>query len=399
MVCDWCTSTVKVRSDIWVFFFRAGSRFENEDKVGLAHFLEHCVFKGTTKRNAIQTISRIDEVGGELNAYTAKEELCLHASFPKEYTSRAIELISDIAINPIFPDKELEKEKEIILDEINSYLDSPYEKIFDDFEEDFFKGHALGNNILGKKEGLSRFTREDLETFVRSYFTKDNLVVSFVGDVSFGKVKKWLDRFIQAMPDKSRHVPIKNFSGYQVFQSTRKEANYQAHAIIGGMAPSYKDEHRIPMSLLMNMLGGPALNSSLNLLLREKHVLAYGVEANYVPYMDVGFWQIYVGSESKNLKKSISIIKKELKRMQTKPISELKLKKAKQQLKGQMALSMDVNSSLMHSFGKSLLTFGQIDTIHEIHKSIDAITASQLCLLAKQYMSKDQLSVLVFDLK
>ena len=149
----------------------------------------------------------------------------------------------------------------------------------------------------------------------------------------------------------------------------------------------------------MNILGGPALNSSLNLLLREKHVLAYGVEANYVPYMDVGFWQIYVGSESKNLKKSISIIKKELKRMQTKPISELRLKKAKQQLKGQMALSMDVNSSLMHSFGKSLLTFGQIDTIHEIHKSIDAITASQLCVLAKQYMSKDQLSVLVFDVK
>ena len=381
------------------FFFRAGSRFENEDKVGLAHFLEHCVFKGTSKRNAIQTISRIDEVGGELNAYTAKEELCLHASFPKEYTSRAIELLSDIAINPIFPEEELEKEKEIILDEINSYLDSPYEKIFDDFEEEFFKGHALGNNILGKKEGLSRFTRSDLKAFVRTYFTKDNLVVSFVGDVSFGKVKKWLDKFIQEMPEKSKHLPIKEFSAYQVFQSTRKEANYQAHAIIGGMAPSYKDEHRIPMSLLMNILGGPALNSSLNLLLREKHVLAYGVEANYVPYMDVGFWQIYVGSESKNLKKSISIIKKELKRMQTKPISELRLKKAKQQLKGQMALSMDVNSSLMHSFGKSLLTFGQIDTIHEIHKSIDAITASQLCVLAKQYMSKDQLSVLVFDVK
>ena len=381
------------------FFFRAGSRFENEDKVGLAHFLEHCVFKGTTKRNAIQTISRIDEVGGELNAYTAKEELCLHASFPKAYTSRAIELLSDIAINPIFPEKELEKEKEIILDEINSYLDSPYEKIFDDFEEELFKGHALGNNILGKKDGLSRFTRADLQSFVRSYFTKDNLVVSFVGDISFGKVKKWLDQFIQKMPDKSIHIPVKEFKGNQVFQSTRKEANYQAHAIIGGMAPSYKDNDRIPMSLLMNMLGGPALNSSLNLLLREKHVLAYGVEANYVPYMDVGFWQIYVGSESKNLKKSISIIKKELKRMQTKPVSERRLKKAKQQLKGQMALSMDVNSSLMHSFGKSLLTFGQIDTIHEIHKSIDAISASQLSDLAKEYMSKDELSVLIFDVK
>ncbi len=381
------------------FFFRAGSRFEKKNKVGLAHFLEHCVFKGTQKRNAIQTISRIDEVGGELNAYTAKEELCLHASFPKEYTSRAIELLADIAVNPVFPKEELIKEKEIILDEINSYLDSPYEKIFDDFEEDLFKGHALGNNILGKKEGLNNFKKKDLEQFVKSYFTKDNLVVSYVGEVPFKKVVKYLDKYLKNMPEKSLIDSYDNFSNYKPFDINRKEANYQAHAVIGGMAPSYKDDDRIAMTLLMNILGGPALNSSLNILLREKHVLAYGVEANYVPYADIGFWQVYVGSESKNLKKSIKLIKRELKKMQNTSFTEGRLKKAKQQLKGQLTLSMDSNSGLMHNLGKSFLAFGQIDTIQEIHKSIDEITSIQLKKLANKYMEASQISTLVFDLK
>ncbi|MGB2466674.1 MAG: M16 family metallopeptidase [Crocinitomicaceae bacterium] len=381
------------------FFFRAGSRFEKKNKVGLAHFLEHCVFKGTHKRNAIQTISRIDEVGGELNAYTAKEELCLHASFPKKYTSRAIELLSDIALNPVFPSDELNKEKEIILDEINSYLDSPYEKIFDDFEEEMFKGHALGNNILGKKEGLNEFTKADLQEYVKSYFTKDNLVVSYVGEVPFKKVVQYLEKYLINMPESSSSNSFEVFKNYKSFDIYRKEANYQAHAIIGGMAPGYKDENRIAMTLLMNILGGPAMNSSLNLLLREKHVLAYGVEANYVPYADVGFWQIYVGSESKNLKKSIKLIKRELKKMQKSNITDVRLKKAKQQLKGQMALSMDSNSGLMHSLGKSFLAFGQIDTIQEIHKSIDDISSSQLKKLANTFMDDSQISTLVFDLR
>lgn len=381
------------------FFFRAGSRYENNEKIGLAHFLEHCVFKGTQKRNAIQTISRIDEVGGELNAYTAKEELCLHASFPKEHTVRAIELLSDIVTNPTFPENELVKEKEIILDEINSYLDSPYEKIFDDFEEELFKGHALGNNILGKKEDLSKFKKEDLESFVQSYFTKDNLVISFVGDIPLTSVVKSLEKYLVNMPQKRIKDSSEIFKNYKPFNFTRKEANYQAHAIIGGMAPSYRDDERISMTLLMNILGGPAMNSLLNLLLREKHVLAYGVEANYVPYADVGFWQVYVGSESKNLRKAIALIQKELERMQTKLISKAKLKKAKQQLKGQMALGMDSNSGLMHSFGKSLLAFGQIDTIQEIHNSIDSISAEKLKFLAGKYMDPSQVSILVFDIK
>ena len=381
------------------FFFRAGSRFEKKNQTGLAHFLEHCVFKGTKKRNGIQTISRIDEVGGELNAYTAKEELCLHASFPKSHTARALELLSDISINPVFTKKEVEKEKEIIFDEINSYLDSPYDKIFDDFEEELFKGHALGNNILGVKEGLANLNKKDLEGFVKDYFSKENLVVSFVGDISLKVIERMLGKHLHAMPEKGSQVKIDPFSGYKPFRIVRKEANYQAHLVMGGMAPSYFNTSRTAMAMLMNMIGGPAMNATLNISLRERHVLAYSVEANYVPYADVGFWQVYVGCESKNIKKSLKLIENELDRLQKKPISTAKLTKLKQQFKGQLALSMDVNSGLMHSLGKSLLAFGQIDTIEEIHKSIDSISADELQKLAQTYMQKSEVSSLVFDLK
>ena len=381
------------------FFFRAGSRFEKENQTGLAHFLEHCVFKGTKKRSGIQTISRLDEVGGELNAYTAKEELCLHASFPKQHLARAIELLSDISVNPTFSKREVQKEKEIVIDEINSYLDSPSDKIFDDFEEEFFKGHALGNNILGKREDLKKLSQKDLHEFVQSYFSKENLVVSFVGDIPIESLERYLNKYMENMPNKGVAIKINPFSGYEPFNIVRKESNYQAHLILGGMAPNYFDEKRTAMAMLMNMLGGPAMNATLNISLRERHVLAYSIEAAYVPYADVGFWQIYVGCESKNINKSIKLIHKELTSLQNKQISEAKLKRLKQQFKGQLALSMDVNSGMMHSLGKSLLAFGQIDTLEDIHKSIDAILAEDIQALAQNCMKISEISSLIFDLK
>ena len=381
------------------FFFRAGSRFEKENQTGLAHFLEHCVFKGTKKRSGIQTISRLDEVGGELNAYTAKEELCLHASFPKQHLARAIELLSDISVNPTFSKREVQKEKEIVIDEINSYLDSPSDKIFDDFEEEFFKGHALGNNILGKREDLKKLSQKDLHEFVQSYFSKENLVVSFVGDIPIESLERYLNKYMENMPNKGVAIKINPYSGYEPFNIVRKESNYQAHLILGGMAPNYFDEKRTAMAMLMNMLGGPAMNATLNISLRERHVLAYSIEAAYVPYADVGFWQIYVGCESKNINKSIKLIHKELTRLQNKQISVAKLKRLKQQFKGQLALSMDVNSGLMHSLGKSLLAFGQIDTLEDIHKSIDAILAEDIQALAQNCMKISEISSLIFDLK
>lgn len=379
------------------FFFAAGSRHESERQIGLAHFLEHCLFKGTQKRKALHILSRIDAVGGELNAYTAKEEMCLYASFSKEHTQRAIDLLADISIHSTFPQKEIEKEKEVILDEINSYLDSPSDKIFDDFDAKLFSGHPLGQNILGTKESVAGFTQQDLQDYVQQYFTADNLVVSFVGNVSLPRLKASLEAALAAMPQTANRPQPNPFQNTAPFHEVVKEANYQAHAVLGGLAPSYHQDERVAMSLLINILGGPALNSRLNLSVRERYGYAYSIEANYHTFADTGYWQIYFGSESKNIDKTLALIDKELDKIRSKPLTTSQLAQAKRQFKGHLALGMDVNSGLMQGLGKSMLAFGQIDTIAEMHQAIDKITAQEIQSLANQYFLKEQLSYLVFD--
>ena len=379
------------------YFFAAGSRFESLEQMGLAHFIEHCVFKGTEKRKAFHILSRIDAVGGELNAYTAKEELCLYASFSKKYTIRAIELLADIAIHSTFPEKEIEKEKEVIIDELNSYMDSPSDRIFDDFEERLFKGHSLGYNILGSKNTVQHFSTEDLQTFSRNYFTRDNLVVAYVGSMSIEKIANLIELHLSEMPLSGNRSGILKFTNYQPFVSIEKEANFQAHAIIGSIGPGYHDQNRVAMALLINVLGGPALNSRLNLSVREKYGLAYSVEASYQNYVDTGYWQVYLGTESKNLEKAKFLVEKELDKMMNESFSSVQLHRAKEQLKGQMALGMDSNSGIMQSLGKSVLVFNQIDTIAEIHASIDKITQTQLSELAAKYFAPELRSVLVYD--
>jgi len=379
------------------FFFAAGSRHESEHQIGLAHFLEHCLFKGTQKRKALHILSRIDAVGGELNAYTAKEEMCLYASFSKEHTQRAIDLLADISIHSTFPQKEIEKEKEVILDEINSYLDSPSDKIFDDFDAKLFSGHPLGQNILGTKESVAGFTQQDLQDYVQQYFTADNLVVSFVGNVSLPRLKASLEAALAAMPKTANRPQPNPFQNTAPFHEVVKEANYQAHAVLGGLAPSYHQDERVAMSLLINILGGPALNSRLNLSVRERYGYAYSIEANYHTFADTGYWQIYFGSESKNIDKTLALIDKELDKIRSKSLTTSQLAQAKRQFKGHLALGMDVNSGLMQGLGKSMLAFGQIDTIAEMHQAIDKITAQEIQSLANQYFLKEQLSYLVFD--
>jgi len=379
------------------FFFAAGSRHESEHQIGLAHFLEHCLFKGTQKRKALHILSRIDAVGGELNAYTAKEEMCLYASFSKEHTQRAIDLLADISIHSTFPQKEIEKEKEVILDEINSYLDSPSDKIFDDFDAKLFSGHPLGQNILGTKESVAGFTQQDLQDYVQQYFTADNLVVSFVGNVSLSRLKASLEAALAAMPQTANRPQPHPFQNTAPFHEVVKEANYQAHAVLGGLAPSYHQDERVAMSLLINILGGPALNSRLNLSVRERYGYAYSIEANYHTFADTGYWQIYFGSESKNIDKTLALIDKELDKIRSKSLTTSQLAQAKRQFKGHLALGMDVNSGLMQGLGKSMLAFGQIDTIAEMHQAIDKITAQEIQSLANQYFLKEQLSYLVFD--
>lgn len=375
----------------------AGSRYEQSTEEGLAHFLEHCIFKGTSKRRSLHILSRLDSVGGELNAYTTKEEICVYASFTKEHTARASELLADIVINSNFPEKEIKKEKEIVLDEINSYLDSPSDKIFDDFENYLFKNHPLGANILGTKESVSGFTREDLMRYIKRFFFAENIVISYVGDISILRLTKILERHFSTLKHSSIQVKPIEFSDYQPFKIRSQEANFQAHAIIGGLAPGYNNEHRRGMTLLTNVLGGPALNSRLILSIREKYGYTYNIEASYAPYADIGYWSIYFGTDQKYLEKTLKQVYKEIRLMCTEALNEKQLHQAKVQLKGQLALSLDSNSGIMLGLGKSLLLFNQIDSIQEIYAGIDKLTVTELREIASIYFNEKNISELIFE--
>ena len=375
----------------------AGSRYEQSTEEGLAHFLEHCIFKGTSKRRSLHILSRLDSVGGELNAYTTKEEICVYASFTKEHTARASELLADIVINSNFPEKEIKKEKEIVLDEINSYLDSPSDKIFDDFENYLFKNHPLGANILGTKESVSGFTREDLMRYIKRFFFAENIVISYVGDISILRLTKILERHFSTLKHSSIQVKPIEFSDYQPFKIRSQEANFQAHAIIGGLAPGYNNEHRRGMTLLTNVLGGPALNSRLILSIREKYGYTYNIEASYAPYADIGYWSIYFGTDQKYLEKTLKQVYKEIRLMCTEALNEKQLHQAKVQLKGQLALSLDSNSGIMLGLGKSLLLFNQIDSIQEIYAGIDKLTVAELREIASIYFNEKNISELIFE--
>jgi predicted Zn-dependent peptidase len=376
-----------------------GTRFEQPEEDGLAHFLEHCIFKGTKNRKTFHILSRLDSVGGELNAYTAKEEICVYASFTNNHIRRAAELLADIVLHSNFPEKEIEKEKDIILDEINSYLDSPSEKIFDDFEALLFKGHALGNNILGTSESVRSFTRSHLLDYIDRHFTAENMVISFVGDVNLNRLKNILNEYFHDVKPGNSIAQFSPFKPVVPFHKRSKEANYQVHAIVGGIAPSYKEDSRRGMTLLTNVLGGPALNSRLTLSIREKYGYSYNIEANFTPYVDTGFWNVYLGTDTKYMEKSLSLVYKELKLMCDKKMGVLQLNRAKEQLKGHMALGLDSNSGLMLGLGKSLLLFDQIDTVQEIFEGIDKLTAEELLETANRYFDPKNCSELIFDLQ
>lgn len=377
----------------------AGSRYEKEDEQGLAHFIEHCIFKGTQKRKAFHVLSRLDSVGGELNAYTAKEEIAIYASFTNQYLQRAIELISDITFHSSFPEKEIEKEKEVVLDELNSYLDSPGEQIFDDFEAYLFKGHSLGYNILGNEESVRSFTKNDLQRYINRFFSLKNMVVSYVGNESLKKVIKLTEKFFSNENSNEVSSELSSFHPNPLFKITEKLGNIQTHALMGGLAPGYNEVSRRSVMLLTNILGGPALNSRLTLSIREKYGYSYNIEANYTPYIDTGFWTIYLGTDQKYLQKSIKLVKKELKNLCENKMGVMQLNHAKEQLKGQIALSLEGNAGLMLGLGKSLLLFNQIDTITDIFKEIDALKSENLLDIANHYFNLDNQNELIFDLK
>jgi len=374
----------------------AGSRDESETEHGIAHFIEHMLFKGTSKRKVYHILSRLEDVGGELNAYTTKEETVVHASIMIEHYDRAIEIISDIAFNSIYPSKEIEKEKEVVIEEINSYKDNPAELIFDDFEEQIFLEQPIGRNILGTLETVKSFSREKIFSFISNNYSTDQMVFCSVGNISDEKIIRLFKKHFSEIP--ARIISPKNIKSwiYKPSSLTRDMDTYQNHCIIGNVAYDLKDQRRMGMFLLNNILGGQGLNSRLNLSLREKNGFAYNVESNYNPYCETGIFSIYFGTDSHNLEKSISIAESELNKLRSVKLGTIQLSKAKNQIKGYLARGYENHESLMLSLGKSLLVFNRIDSIEDVCEKIDKVTSSEIIETANDIFEKTKLSTLIY---
>ena len=373
-----------------------GSCDENENEHGIAHFIEHMLFKGTKKRKAYYILSRLEDVGGELNAYTTKEETAVHASFLKDDYDRAVELISDITFNSVFPEKEIEKEKDVVLEEINSYRDNPAELIFDDFEELIFLNQPIGRNILGTPESVKSYSQDAINRFIRNNYNTRKMVFCSVGNIPDDKiVRLFINHFSHIVTNNIEPLRDKTWI-YKPDSVIKQMDTFQNHCIIGNLAYDLKDNRRMGMFLLNNILGGQGLNSRLNLTLREKNGLAYNVESNYSPYNDTGIFSIYFGTDSQYLNKSISIALAELKKLRTSKLGTVQLSKAKNQIKGYLARGYENHESLMLSLGKSLLIFNKIESIEQICKKIDNITAEQLLDISNDIFEPSKLSTLIY---
>lgn len=374
----------------------AGSRDEKENEHGMAHFIEHVIFKGTKKRKAYHILSRLDDVGGELNAYTTKEETCIYATFLSQDTDRALEIIHDITFNSVFPAREIEKEKEVIIDEINSYKDSPSELIYDDFEEMLYKNDPMGRNILGTPETLKSFTRKDILHFIANNYHTNEMVICSVGPVSFKRIVQMCERHYGNIPAALRQTQRPQVAPYEPSSKEEHKDTYQSHVIIGNVAYDLNHPKRLALYLLNNILGGPGSNSRLNMSLREKNGIAYNVESSYNPYFNTGVFCIYFGTDVENLARSMKIIDRELSLLRNQKLGSLQLHKAARQLKGQMTIANESKESLMLSLGKSYLLYGKIDTLESVYEKIDAITSSDLLEIANEILCKERLSTLIY---
>lgn len=373
-----------------------GSRDERTHEHGIAHLIEHMLFKGTARRKAYHILSRLDDAGGELNAYTTKEETAIHASVLKEEFEKAVDIICDIAFNSTFPEKEIEKEKDVIVEEINSYLDNPAELIFDDFEELVFSGQPLGRNILGTPETVKSFSQRSINEFIAKNYSTNQMVFCSVGNIPDDKVIKLFEKYFGLVPEKNRRKRCDKKAVYKPFSVVTHKDTYQNHCIIGNVAYDLKDRRRLGMFLLNNVLGGMGLNSRLNMSLREKNGLAYNVESNYNSYCDTGVFSVYFGCDSHNLEKSMSITLSELNRLKNEKLGTVQLSKAKNQIKGYLARGYESHESLMLSLGKSLLVFNRIDSLEEICRKIDKIDSSQIITIANEIFNKSDLSTLLY---
>lgn len=373
-----------------------GSRDEADEEQGMAHFIEHMLFKGTEKRRSSHIINRLEHVGGELNAYTSKEETVVYAAVLKEYFERAMELISDIVLHSNFPQKEIDKEVVIIVDEIQSYNDSPSELIYDDFEELIFEHHPIGHNILGKSELLEKYSTVDAFRFTKKHYRPEEMVFFAFGDLDFKQLVRWAEKYLQAETVASKELERFSPTSYKPIRKEINKNTHQVHFMLGNRAYDLYHPSRMGMYLLNNILGGPGMNSLLNLSLREKHGLVYNVESSYQPFTDTGMWSVYFGCDPENVNRCEQLVYNELQKLREEPLTENTLKKYKLQLVGQMAISSENKENMALSLGKSFLRYGKIDDLDTVKKLIDELTPEQLQTIANDIFNPEQLSVLKY---
>ena len=387
----------------------AGTRNELPGEEGLAHFCEHISFKGTARRNALQIINAIEGLGGELNAFTNKEDTVYYAAISKEHFYQVVDVLTDIVFHSQYPQHEIDKEVEVICDEIESYKDSPAELIYDEFENLLFKGHPLGHNILGKAEQLRTYTTADALRFVQRNYRPEQMVFFVYGDIDFkrlisspkfmdvpsgkaerGEIKRGLNEMIDP-PICSAPQPPSLGGTYTIEKST-----HQAHVMMGCQAYAYNDPRRMALYLLNNILGGPGMNARLNLSLRERHGLVYTVESTMVTYGDTGVWSIYFGCDHHDVNRCRRLVRHELDRLMQKPLSQRQLMIAKRQLKGQLAIACDNREQFALDFGRSYLHHGHERDLNALYRRIDALTAEELQAIACELFAPDHMTTLIF---
>ena len=402
----------------------AGTRNEEPGEEGLAHFCEHVTFKGTERRKAWHILNCLESVGGDLNAYTNKEGTVYYSAILKEHIARAVDLLTDIVFHSVYPQAEIDKEVEVICDEIESYNDSPAELIYDEFENIIFKDSPLGHNILGTAEQVRSFKTEDALRFTRKLYRPDNAIFFAYGDIDFKKLVKLLKTLnmehgtLNFMNSKTSETPTAEMeaddANHKVqsskFKVQSKEVQskvkgqtivmqkntHQAHVMIGTRAYDVNDDRRMPLYLLNNMLGGPGMNAKLNLALREHNGLVYTVESTMAAYGDTGVWSIYFGCDEHDVKRCLRLVRKELDKFMQKPLSEAQLKAAKKQIKGQVGVACDNRENFALDFGKSFLHYGWEKNVDRLYEQVDEITAEQIQAVAKELFDKDRLTTLIF---
>jgi len=381
------------------FIVNAGSRDEAEHQTGLAHFIEHLLFKETGRRSTSQILNRLELVGADLNAYTTKEYTCIHASLLNQHLERAIDLFEDILFHSTFPEDEQEKERGVILDEIASYLDQPEEAIQDDFEELLFKGHPMGNNILGTPETVAKLNSADINQFIAANYNTSEMVFAVFGDYDFKKVIKLSEKYFGPIPanhsKKHRIVPSDIIASKSIFTKPIS----QTHCIIGSRAYSSSHQYKNGLLLLNNLLGGIGMSSRLNLEIREKHGIAYTVESNYTSLTDTGIFSIYFGTDSEKADKATRLIYKELKKLRDNKLGTLQLHQAKEKFIGQIALAEENRMSLIISMAKSLLDFNCVDTLQQVFDKINAVTAEELLAISNEIFDDSRMITLLFEPK